>query len=415
MPMSRASSSDSLDGEPVLVTTPSEALCHSYALGHIFEKQEIYRRPIFQRSESLPEELTHGLLEDVQGPKGRRVRFQLNTVREALQPAYWVALYVALDASRSLLVSWARVQGHLCVPVVLHGKIMISMSIGMIATHLHDGSQGMWYYLNIRRVREVLPISVAFSVSQILAIRALDALDVGSMKIISQVNLPATALLSSVVLSRHYSVGQWLAMMLVLASTMVFMHVRFHSPGETDARAEDDGVDLLDKGFGMCCILVSVLLSCSGSVYAEKFLRQKFPFYIQKTILMLGEFCVVCVLVSGPWRATSFTVCSWEQATALHQIPVIGIYVVHGWAAGFLVKRCSALAKNMSHVCSTLVTYFLGLAIVPHVGAHHWPTTFAALLALLSVSVFAVVPQPKDGRSGRHPPDPMPLVRASSI
>lgn len=62
------------------------------------------------------------------------------------------------------------------------------------------------------------------------------------------------------------------------------------------------------------------------------------------------------------------------------------------------MKRCSALVKNVSHILSAMVTYFLPLAILSD-SVHFLPVTLAAILVLISVLVFATVPRPPRERA----------------
>ncbi|CAE8609819.1 unnamed protein product, partial [Polarella glacialis] len=47
------------------------------------------------------------------------------------QVAWLVFLFVALDTSKSLAVSWAAVHGNMCAPLVICSKNMMSIAVGL--------------------------------------------------------------------------------------------------------------------------------------------------------------------------------------------------------------------------------------------------------------------------------------------
>jgi len=322
------------------------------------------------------------------------------------ETCWLVFLFVALDASKSLAVSWAALNGHGCDPLMIGAKNALSIGFGMLLAACLDGRAGLRRCLDMRRAMNVLPISCLFCAAQVFALSALRAFDAGSLKVLAQVNLPTTALLSWAVLGRRYSGQQWLAMALLLSATMAFMQVRMlfftfprgnHSNGIPEKKP--------DKVQGMMLFLTGITLSCCASIFAERFLKKRaeVPFYIQKTNIMFGELVTAALMAKfvSLGRGGEDT-CSWDQILDWRQLPVLLIWFVHGWIAGLLVKRCSALIKNVSHILSALVTYFLPIIFaVPHV-AHSWPVTLSALLVLAAVLVFATVPLPKEAKSGRH-------------
>jgi len=281
-----------------------------------------------------------------------------------------------------------------------------------------DGGLGVRKCLDLRRALKLMPIAGAFCAAQIFALQALRAFDAGSLKIIAQANLPTTALLSWLVLGRRYSVKQWLAIALLLVATVAFLEVRmlfFEPVRRTQA---DEGPNRTpDKVIGMLYFLSGIALSCFASIFAEMFLKNRYdvPFYIQKTNLMFGELVAACLMVHFNSRSGG-EICSWEQVREWGQLPVVLIWFVHGWIAGLLVKRCSALVKNVSHILSALVTYFLPSLLVSGV-KHFWPVTLSALLVLVSVLLFATMPKPnkrEQHRSRKKPSNPQPGERGIS-
>jgi len=332
--------------------------------------------------------------------RNARRKHRLRQYAELWQVAWLVFLFVALDASKSLAVSWAATHGRMCAPLVICAKNVLSIAVGMAMAFILDGPGGLRGCLDVRRALRVLPIAGAFSAAQMCALRALHTFDPGSLKIIAQVNLPATALLSWLVLGRQYSLRKWLAIVLVLVSTMAFLQVRiiFFEPAQRGANIGGGEVDdgsrrSPEKILSMALFLIGIALSCLASIFAEMYLKDRYhiPFYIQKTNLMFGELLVAVSMVYYSSRGGP-EACSWEQIHEWGQIPVVFVWLIHGWIGGLLVKRCSALVKNVSHILSALVTYFLP-AMFAHAAGHSFPVTLSALLVLIAVLVFATVPQ----------------------
>jgi len=215
--------------------------------------------------------------------------------------------------------------------------------------------------------------------------------------------------------------GQWFSMALLAVGSMAFLQVRmlFFSPPHTEN--EDPQHRAPDKVLAIFYILSGIMLSCSASICAEIFLKKRYdlPFYIQKTNLMFGEFIAALTMVYFSSENVREN-CSWEQVQDWRQLPVIIIWFVHGWIAGLLVKRCSALAKNVSHILSALLTYFLPFVMSNDV-EHCWPVTIVALLVLIAVLVFATAPPPpKRSRKSDQQKDvedvakPMPRARSDA-
>mmetsp|Transcript_27132 Transcript_27132/g.90172 ORF Transcript_27132/g.90172 Transcript_27132/m.90172 type:complete len:925 (-) Transcript_27132:332-3106(-) len=308
-----------------------------------------------------------------------------------------VFLFVVLDASKSFAVSSAAVHGHMCAPLVICTKNSLSIGFGMLLAAHVDGERGLRQCLDFGRSIKVFPIAACFCAAQIFSLQALRAFDAGSLKVLAQLNIPATAFMSWLVLGRRYSAGQWFAICLLFVASIAFLQVRmlFFQPRHD----VDPGLAQPDKVLAMLYFLSAIALSCGASIFAERFLKTRYeiPFYIQKTNLMFGELLGALLMIRWDTQGG----CSWEQIQDWHQLPVILIWVAHGWTAGVLVKRCSVLAKNVSHILSTLVIYFLPLLFVPGT-PHSWPVTLSGSLVLAAVLVFATVPQYVTSELGRH-------------
>lgn len=397
------------------VAAPCDVLPVSVALGQVLEEES---SGFLCRSHSSPAQLSSCQdwpSQDIRGQQGKSLP----------RVASLVFMFVLLDAGKSLVISHAAITGHLCAPLVIGSKNALSICCGMALAMARDGMPGLKKCLDARRAFRVLPIAGAFCLAQMFSLQALRTFDAGSLKVMAQVNLPITALLSWAVLRRSYSCKQWLSIALLLVSTMAFLRVRmlfFERPRYSDDGGEDATTP--NKVMGMLYFLLGIGTSCAASIFAERFLKARYevPFYIQKTNLMFGELLSAGISF---WVATGLAahtsngadeVCSWKRAEVLQQLPVILVWLVHGWMAGLLVKRCSALVKNVSHILSALATYFSPL-IYSSGAVHLWPVTLSALLVLVAVLVFAAAPVPAGEKKKKpsSPSKPLPKIhRATS-
>ncbi|CAL1154492.1 unnamed protein product [Cladocopium goreaui] len=315
--------------------------------------------------------------------------------------AWLVFFFVMLDASKSLAVCHAARHGEMCAPLVIAAKNALSIGFGLALAMGRDGWPGLRKCLDLHRALKVFPIAGSFGLAQIFAMKALRFYDPGSLKVIAQVNVPLTALLSWLLLNRRYSAKQWLAVGLLGITAMAFLQVRMLF-FQTQSASHKEDVYVYESGrmseklLGMIYFQFGIVLSCCASIFAERFLKDRYevPFYIQKTNLMFGE--LLCAFLSFVANveddSDSAGACSWDQIHTWHsQLPVILLWLLHGWVAGLLVKRCSALVKNVSHILSTLITYSFPLLFLPG-SVHSAPVTLSALLVLTAVMLFAAAP-----------------------
>lgn len=325
--------------------------------------------------------------------------------------AWLVFLFVLLDASKSIAVSHAAVHGRMCAPLVIAWKNALSIGLGLALALGRDGLPGFRNCLAMRRGFQVLPIAAAFGFAQLCAMKALRFYDAGSLKVIAQVNLPLTALLSWLLLDRRYSAQKWLAVGLMLVTNVAFLQVRMLVLQPQSCREElcDDSLfRIAPKVLGMFYFLLGIAVSCSASIFAEKFLKKwpEEPFYILKTNLMIGELILAVLGVINNFSKEDSAdedndSCSWDQFHDWRrQLPVVLVWLLHGWIAGLLVRRCSALVKNVSHILSTLATY--GYALLTHALPFSWPVTQAGVLVLLAVLNFASTSDQRSHKESRR-------------
>ncbi|CAE7572241.1 RPS13 [Symbiodinium microadriaticum] len=338
---------------------------------------------------------------------------------ELRRMSWLMFLFVVLDTSKGLLVSWSA--AHSCValvPIALCAKNVLSIAFGLGLAALLDGMPGVRRCLDIRRSLRVFPVAACFCTAQMAMLFAFRAFNAGSLKIMAQVNLPTMAVLSRLVLGRRYTTQQWAAIALVAAAVTAFMQVRllYYRPPYFGQEHQAPF-----RFLGVAGLLCSIFLSCSASILTERFLKldasERAPFYIQKTNIMLGEVVTSFILTalylqtlaSSEGGATSC--CSWEQVSDRRNLLVVLVWAIHGWMAGIIVKQCSAVVKNLSHILSAAVMYFFPLAFIA-TPVNNGPVSACALLVLIAIMVWALAPTFREKRPQMHhgvhfgPPQP---------
>ncbi|CAE7588011.1 unnamed protein product, partial [Symbiodinium sp. CCMP2456] len=200
---------------------------------------------------------------------------------------------------------------------------------------------------------------------------------------------------------------------LMLVTNVAFLQVRMlvlQPPSCREELCDDSPFRIAPKVLGMFYFLLGIAVSCSASIFAEKFLKKwpEEPFYILKTNLMIGELILAVLGVINNFSKEDSAdenndSCSWDQFHDWRrQLPVVLVWLLHGWIAGLLVKRCSALVKNVSHILSTLATY--GYALLTHALPFSWPVTQAGVLVLLAVLNFASTSDQRSHKENSHRP-----------
>ncbi|CAK9033068.1 unnamed protein product [Durusdinium trenchii] len=325
--------------------------------------------------------------------------------KEIRRIAWYMFFFVLLDTSKGLLVSWSAV--HSCealVPVALCAKNMLSVILGLCLGFLLEGRSGLRRCLQLQRNYWMLPVAACFCAAQMAMLEALRTFNAGSLKIMAQVNLPTTAVLSRVLLGRRYTTQQWAAIALVAAAVAAFAQVRllYFRPPYWSREGH-----FLRPNLGVLSLLSSIFLSCSASILAERCLTRgdRVAFYIQKTNIMLGELLTSFLLTAIYLHSLADSQgvmenCSFDQVADYRNILVVVVWTLHGWMAGLLVKECSAFAKNVGHMLSASAMYFFPIFFITG-PVNNGPVTACALLVLIAILVWALAPSRQRAEESR--------------
>jgi hypothetical protein len=244
--------------------------------------------------------------------------------------------------------------------------------------------------LNPTKCLNALPVAACFAAGKVLSVQAFAYLDAGSFKLLSQVGLPLTALLSAPILGRAYSGAQWEALLLVTLSTAGFSVSKGSDAG--------GGLSTIGVTYAMSCILIATL----GSLFSELFLkRSPGAFYIQKAQLDVGGTAVTLAMayimplldeqrthqLSLGLRGSMWD--GWDGKV----VAVAIIWAAQGWCAGLVAKHLSSVVKKVSQSVSGIVTFSLSLFMLGRSGSVlEW---ILAFLVMITVHSFSVAPSPE--------------------
>lgn len=318
----------------------------------------------------------------------------------------FVALFILSDATRTLVYGWA-ING---TPIVQQSIVMtvsaISIPIGSLMSLWLQGRRGLlaascdpWSALRC------LPAAACFSAGQTLQIKSYGlGINPAVNTVLGYFYMPLCAVLSRCFFGRKYSPLEWLALVQLSASAVLFVLLR---------NARSDGTTAVSA---VICCLSSVVLSCLGSLGTERIMKaQGSPFYMQKVHLeyggLLTAFCGLFLVglvssadadafwkprdVGGEMRTGIFV--GWSFKTVVAVVATL----LQSWLGGVVSKRLSTVVRSVAQCLSLLIVYFFG-DLVLRALPFDWVMGVAAVVVALSVQVFAVAgirdrPQSEEG------------------
>ncbi|CAK9068589.1 unnamed protein product [Durusdinium trenchii] len=190
--------------------------------------------------------------------------------------------------------------------------------------------------------------SVCFSLSSINLLNAFDHLDGAFIKLVSQVKLPAAALVSTFVLRKRYSLSQWLTMLIICCACACFTALAAEAAGEAVAG--------LSAGLGRVSIMV--LCNVFATLFAERAFKNPdaLPFIVTMTNMRIGEVLfAVAFLVFGHGSSGLLQdfFLHWDATT----LWVLAGHFADIWMTAFMVVQLSSVSKYVAK-CITMVVLF---------------------------------------------------------
>jgi len=172
-----------------------------------------------------------------------------------------------------------------------------------------------------------------------MAFVALGSFDPATYSILLQLRIVATALLSMVILNRVISWSQWLALVIIMAGSMV------KEGGSLTGQ-------FVSHGLGdYAILLLQILLSAGAGVYTEKLLRGKTDASTNLQNIFMYVNGLALNVVSLVIRGTSPSVIVSDAASSLtHFVPVVLILnsALSGVVTGFFLKTLGSVLKTIA-------------------------------------------------------------------
>lgn len=158
----------------------------------------------------------------------------------------------------------------------------------------------------------------------------------------------------------------------------------------------------------------------------ERFLRStqhSIPYFAQKAHLLGGECMVNFLICIGVWLfeplESSFPVHflkGWDHRTIITML----VWIPSGWCSTLVVKRCSALSKNIAQAAGALLTYLFSIQPVTLVAPALKPQPVVvpvfllALVCMQSVVLFVVASEEEPRRKQKPTPSKLQLQSSDS-
>lgn len=294
--------------------------------------------------------------------------------------------YIAADGGKLILVSWLN-STHLgadgkpaySAAAVLLCQQTFSLLLALTLSAYIDGSEGFLKAVRLSDVLRFVPVSMSFVISKVATILALAYLDAGTVKIATQIILPCSALLSRVLLARHYKLLHWLTILTICLSSMAFNALQI----------EGDAQHQKADWTGLAYCVVVILSNSFGSLLGEMQLRKAVGYSLPtvKSQLLQGEILVLLATLMVDQAASErgwFTGWDWRViACAIGWVPST-------WLSTLVTRRFSTVTKNVLQCASTMATVlFAGL--MSSGATLTLPTTLLAWLTVQSVLTFVLI------------------------
>ncbi|CAJ1448069.1 unnamed protein product, partial [Effrenium voratum] len=330
------------------------------------------------------------------------------------------SVYVGLDCGKTIFNSMA-LKGHLkivsqSIPVC---QSLLQIILGLVTAVSILGKPALAEVFNGPKILKFLPISLIFAAAQSFNVLSYTVLSGGTIKIVGQVRLLQTALLSKCLLGRSYQLTQWTTIGLIVLSAAIFCFAKQDDKERWDCykalqdaqaagsltipeacmmgahESSDAATGTSPMALGMIYVFIYLILGDLGSIGCERFLKDEddTPYYIQKTWQEIGSFpCSILMSFIVPlgqkWLGLSQKYwlpqmwwtederCSDEswtsQGTNLNYcggffrnwgaaaVGALLLSMSHSWLSGLVVKKLNSVVKLMGKCASLALVFFLG-------------------------------------------------------
>lgn len=310
--------------------------------------------------------------------------------------------YIAGDVGL-MLAAGAATQAH-SRPAMLFTVAVLAFLIGLVISLTNDGWKGLRNAFAPRRIIGLVPVASLFSISTLAQLQALQYLSPVVVKVLYQLKLPLTMVLSTVMLKQRYSLLQIQALGVIFFAVNAFTSLHAASSGLLVSKAGASaaaGSVLL----GLALVLFAVCLNVVGSLIAERAFRTNpdIPVYSTVANLKAGEalvsFALLTLLPNAPlslqtfWQSPLQTFAGFDMTTWR----LMALLLADSWMSALVVNRLSSVSKNVAKSVSIIALYTLSVAAGTE--AFSLPQAFIALLVVQGSLLFSSV---SEARAKNH-------------
>lgn len=305
-------------------------------------------------------------------------------------------LFILVDTGQALVMDWAEKRGwdknragrqyiRQTVPVF---EAFAAIVIGLVIAGTAGGFADVKRCFDTRLFLTFLPVAVFFATGLSLKIMAVNHFQAGTIKIIGQLRLPVVALVSTLLLARHYSIQQWQVIAILTTSCLSFVLLK----GQGRSREGKTW-----KSTGWAQLSGWVLLNVVGGIIAEHTYKSgNLPFYVQKVSADFGHLLVSSIMLllvvprvspeENLFKRPGGFFDSWDRRTFC----VVLFLSLDAWIGNLMLKEFSGVTRSIAKAFGVSVVYFASM-IYSKDRRSNPVLTLVALLVIQSSVLFAYV------------------------
>lgn len=267
----------------------------------------------------------------------------------------------------------------------------LAIVTGLIIAVFFGGLTGLRECFKLSIFLSFLPVSLCFALGLSLKMMAVNHFQAGTIKIMGQLRLPMLALVSTVVLTRRYSLVQWQVIGMITTSCLAFVLMK----GQGRQQAGKSW-----KWSGLSQLFAWVTLNVMGGILAERAYKSgNAPFYAQKVSedfghLMIGLMMLLVVVpqfhpeedIKNREERPGGFFDSWDFRT----VAVVVFLFLDAWIGNLLLKEFSGVTRSVAKALGISLVYFVSLLYAKD-RRKNPSLTLAAMLVVQSSLLFSFV------------------------
>jgi len=234
---------------------------------------------------------------------------------------------------------------------------MISMLLGLGASWLEGGWRGLQDAMSVKHWIRSLPVASCFSVSLWCQMHAVSLLSGVLVKMLFQLKLPCTVLMSTLLLGQTYNFLQVHALAEIFLAVVIFTHL------EVDPVFQHIDWHAGTAMLGLTFCAVAVLSNVLGSLLSERFFKEaaNVSLYAKVAHVKAGELLVAMAMVcfQPGMSHRSFGL----DGLDMRAWRVVGFLVLDSWMSVVVVKQLSSVAKALAKCVSMPLLLVLSVAV----------------------------------------------------